>query len=100
MKIRFAVLVLIAAPLAAQNAASTQNMQNPWLQLMTKAAAHARQHGAKTPLLSPVDASVVRMKATPAYAPLVPVSDLQAMGIRVVPWTTNDPEQMRAVIRT
>jgi glycerophosphoryl diester phosphodiesterase len=77
-----------------------QGMQNPWMRLMTKAAAHAKAHGAKTPLLSPVDNSVVRMKATPADSPLVPVSELQAMGVRVVPWTTNDPEQMRAVIRT
>lgn len=75
-------------------------MPNPWLQLMTKAAAHARQHGSPVPLLSPVDHSVVRMQNTPADAPLVPVADLQAMGVRVVPWTTNDPEQMRAVIRT
>jgi glycerophosphoryl diester phosphodiesterase len=94
-----ALAVLTAAPLLGQTSASTQDM-NPWMQLMTKAAAHAKQHGAKTPLLSPVDATVVRMKATPADAPLVPVQELQAKGIRVVPWTTNDPEQMRAIIRT
>ncbi len=67
---------------------------------MTKAAAHAKQHGAKMPLLSPVDQTVVRAKNAPADTPLVPVSDLQAIGIRVVPWTTNDPEGMRAIIRT
>jgi glycerophosphoryl diester phosphodiesterase len=94
-----ALAVLTAAPLTAQTSASTQDM-NPWMQLMTKAAAHAKQHSAKTPLLSPVDATVVRMKSTPADAPLVPVAELQAKGIRVVPWTTNDPEQMRAIIRT
>lgn len=70
------------------------------MQLMSKATAHAREHRALTPLLSPVDHSVVRMKTTPEGAPLVPVADLQAKGIRVVPWTTNDPEAMRAVIRT
>ena len=78
-------------------------MANPWVQLMTKAAAHARQHGAPVPLLSPVDRSVIHIGGTPDQAndaPLVPVAELQAMGIRVVPWTTNDPEQMRAVIRT
>ena len=75
-------------------------MQNPWMQLMTKAAAHAKQHGAKVPLLSPVDQTVVRPKNAPADTPLVPVSDLQAIGIHVVPWTTNDPEGMRAIIRT
>ena len=101
MPFRLAALsVLFATPLLAQSAASTPSMPNPWLQLMTKAAAHARQHGAPVPLLSPVDHSVVRMANTPADAPLVPVAELQAMGIRVVPWTTNDPEQMRAVIRT
>ena len=95
-----ALPLLFATSLPAQTAASTPSMPNPWLQLMTKAAAHARQHGAPVPLLSPVDRSVVRMAATPADAPLVPVAELQAMGVRVVPWTTNDPEQMRAVIRT
>ena len=67
---------------------------------MTRAAAHAAQHGAHAPLLSPVDRSIVRMAGADASAPLVDVSALHAMGIRVVPWTTNDPEQMRAVIRT
>ncbi len=75
-------------------------MTNPYLQLMTKAASHAKEYGAPTPLLSPVDASVIEMKNTPPGAPLVPVAELHAMGIRVVPWTTNDPEQMRAIIRT
>ncbi|WP_244502026.1 glycerophosphodiester phosphodiesterase family protein [Terriglobus roseus] len=98
--------VLLTAPLPGQTGASTPTVTNaavvpnPWTQLMTKAAAHAHAHGAPTPLLSPVDHSVVRMKSTPADAPLVPVADLQAKGIRVVPWTTNDPEAMRAVIRT
>ncbi len=107
-----ATIALMTIPVAsaqtsAQTSASTQSMDvannpatNPWLLLMTRAAAHAKQRGAKTPLLSPVDHSVVRMKTTPADAPLVPVSGLQAKGIRVVPWTTNDPEQMRDLIRT
>ena len=96
----------LSAPLPGQTAASTPvvtnaaDAPNPWLQLMTKAAAHAKAHGAPTPLLSPVDHSVARLKTTPADAPLVPVAALQAKGIRVVPWTTNDPEAMRAVIRT
>lgn len=95
-----ALNLLLTVPLPAQTAPSTYTMPNPWLQLMTKSAAHARQHGAPVPLLSPVDHSVVRTAATPADAPLVPVAELQAIGVRVVPWTTNDPEQMRAVIRT
>jgi glycerophosphoryl diester phosphodiesterase len=100
MKIWIAALTLMATPLLAQTTASTEAMPNPYTQLMTKVAAHTKMYGAKAPLLSPVDSSVVRVKATPADAPLVPVSELQAMGVRVVPWTTNDPEQMRAVIRT
>jgi glycerophosphoryl diester phosphodiesterase len=65
---------------------------NPFLTLMDKAAAHARAHAAKTPVLSPNDASILDGS--------VPVKELQARGIKVVPWTTNDPEKMRAVIRT
>ena len=94
-----ALHLLLAAPLVSQSFASTSSMPNPWLELMTKAVAHARQHGAPMPLLSPVDHSVVRTATTPGDAPLVPVALLQGMGVRVVPWTTNDPEQMRAVIR-
>jgi glycerophosphoryl diester phosphodiesterase len=75
-------------------------MDNPFVALMTKAAAHAKAHGAKVPLLSPNDHTVVQMQGSPAGMPLVPVAQLQSMGIRVVPWTTNDPEAMRAVIRT
>lgn len=67
---------------------------------MTKAVAHAKAHGAKVPLLSPNDHTVVAVPGTPANMPMVPVKQIQAMGVRVVPWTTNDPEQMRAVIRT
>jgi glycerophosphoryl diester phosphodiesterase len=100
MTFRVAALpFLFATPLLAQSV-STPRMQNPWLQVMTKAAAHARQHCSPVPLLSPVDHSVVRTAATPADAPLVPVAELQAMGVRVVPWTTNDPDAMRAIIRT
>ncbi len=91
--------LLFPASFLCQAAPSASSL-NPYVQLMTKAAAHARAHGARVPLLSPVDATVVRTKVTPADAPLVPVRDLQAMGIRVVPWTTNDPETMRTVLRT
>lgn len=85
--------VAMAAVGTAQSA-SDSRMDSPWIALMTKAAAHAKAHGAPVPLLSPVDRSVV------GAAPVVPVAALQAVGVRVVPWTTNDPERMRAVIRT
>ncbi len=66
---------------------------NPYLQLMQSAAAHARaHHDANVPALSPLDATVLDGS--------VPVATLHQLGIRIIPWTTNDPEKMRAVIRT
>ncbi|WP_035346904.1 glycerophosphodiester phosphodiesterase family protein [Edaphobacter aggregans] len=64
---------------------------NPYLQLMEKAGEHAKAHGAVVPVLSPVDATVL--------SGAVPVKELQAKGFKVVPWTTNEPEKMRAQIR-
>ena len=58
---------------------------------MQAAAAHARQHKALTPILSPNDATVL--------SGAVPIPTLQQLGIRVIPWTTNDPETMRDVLR-
>lgn len=64
---------------------------NPYIDLMAKAAAHAVTHGAMKPALSPVDATVLNG--------MVPVAELRRNGFRIVPWTTNDPEEMRAIIR-
>jgi glycerophosphoryl diester phosphodiesterase len=64
---------------------------NPYLQVMEKAWAHAKAHGAGQPVLSPVDATVLNGE--------VPLKELQAKGFKVVPWTTNDPEKMRTQIR-
>lgn len=64
---------------------------NPYTELMTKAWEHAKAHGAGQPVLSPVDATVLNGE--------VPLRDLQAKGFRVVPWTTNEPEKMRRLIR-
>ena len=64
---------------------------NPYLRLMQAAGEHARAHGALVPALSPVDTTVLSGR--------VPVAALQQRGFKVVPWTTNDPEKMRAVIR-
>lgn len=64
---------------------------DPYLQVMEKAWAHAKAHGAPQPVLSPVDATVLSGE--------VPLKDLQARGLKVVPWTTNDPEKMRTQIR-
>ena len=64
---------------------------NPYIQVMEKAWAHAKAHGAQQPVLSPVDATVLSGE--------VPLKNLQARGFKVVPWTTNDPEKMRTQIR-
>jgi glycerophosphoryl diester phosphodiesterase len=68
-----------------------QGVANPYLQLMEKAGEHAKQHGAVTPVLSPVDVTVLKGA--------VPAKELQAKGFKVVPWTTNEPEKMRTQIR-
>jgi glycerophosphoryl diester phosphodiesterase len=65
---------------------------------MEKSAAHARKFGSPVPTLSPVDQSI--LPTTNTQGPLVPVEELHRLGIRVVPWTTNDPERMRALIRS
>ena len=67
--------------------------QNPYVTLMQAAGAHAKEHHAvNRPILSPVASAVLNGT--------VPVKDLQGLGFRVIPWTVNDPEQMRAVIQT
>ncbi len=83
-----AVLLSIAAmPVSAQQPAAS-----PYLILMEQAAAHAREHGAASPpVLSPIDKSVLDGS--------VPVEALHAQGVRIVPWTTNDPARMRELIR-
>jgi glycerophosphoryl diester phosphodiesterase len=68
-----------------------QQTTNPYLTLMTKAAAHAEAHHALKPALSPVDSTVL--------GGLIPIAELQKRGMKVVPWTTNDPEKIRLMIR-
>jgi glycerophosphoryl diester phosphodiesterase len=80
---------LLAGVAMSMNAQNTGT--NVYLQLMEKAGAHAQAHGAGLPALSPVDVTVLNGA--------VPVKELQAKGFRVVPWTTNEPEKMRAQIR-
>jgi glycerophosphoryl diester phosphodiesterase len=76
------------ATLTAQQAP----MQNPFLTLMTAANAHAKVHNAQTPVLSPVDATLIGPN------PTVDVAQLHKAGFRVIPWTTNDPAKMRSLI--
>ena len=70
----------------------SQQDANPYVRLMQQAGEHARKHGALVPILSPVDSTVL--------SGAVPVRQLQGAGYRVIPWTTNDPTKMKAVIAT
>lgn len=66
---------------------------NPFLELMTKARAHAQAHGAKVaPVLSPVDATLL------SNPPSVDVAAMHKAGFKVIPWTTDTPDKMKALI--
>ncbi len=82
------IIIFSAAALLAAQA----SMPNPFTALMTAAKAHAVSHGAVLPALSPVDASLLTTN------PKVDVAALHALGIRIVPWTTNDPARMKQII--
>jgi glycerophosphoryl diester phosphodiesterase len=89
MRLAPLALLLTATALTAQQ---TTMPTNPYLALMTAARAHAEAHGAPTPVLSPVDSTLLGKN------PPVNVAQLHQAGFRVVPWTTNDPATMRALI--
>jgi glycerophosphoryl diester phosphodiesterase len=70
-----------------------QQTTDAYLTLMKRAREHAMSHHAKNmPVLSPGDSSVLGANAT------VHVGSLHAEGFKVIPWTTNDPEKMKALI--
>jgi glycerophosphoryl diester phosphodiesterase len=86
-------LVLALIGFACAEAAMAQQAPDPYLILMKKAAAHAKAHEDKfVPALSPVDSSLLDDN------PQVNVKTLHAAGFKVVPWTTNDPDKMKALI--
>lgn len=77
----------------AQAPSAPPAAQDPFLVLMTRAAAHAKQrHNVFTPALSPAYETLLGPSAP------VDVKALHATGIAVVPWTVNDPEKMRALL--
>jgi glycerophosphoryl diester phosphodiesterase len=86
---RVAALVLVAGTMSS--AQQSSQAVNPYMLLMQRAGAHAEAHHAVKPALSPVDSSVLNGS--------VPVAELRSKGFKVVPWTTNDPEKMRVIIR-
>jgi glycerophosphoryl diester phosphodiesterase len=75
-------------------------LPDPYLELMKKAAQHASASEAPAPVLSPIDFSVIHMGETKEDTTLAPITQLHAMGIRVVPWTTNAPDSMRKIIES
>ena len=87
-------LVLVLTPMLPGQIAppAAPAAGNPALELMQRAWKDAQAHGVVVkPVLSPEDALVLNGS--------VPLPSLEAAGFRVVPWTTNDPEQMRKLIR-
>lgn len=82
---------LLLTTLPAMASAQTAP-QNPYLDLMNAAWAHAQAHGVKVrPVLSPDDAAILSKS--------VNLPELHAAGFRVVPWNPNDAETIRREIR-
>ena len=67
-------------------------MPNPFTTLMSAAKAHAVAHNAALPVLSPFDASLLLTN------PGVDVAEIHALGLKVIPWTINDPARMKLLI--
>ncbi len=90
---RIVVLAVAMMVLIGAKATAAQEATDPYLSLMKKAAAHAKSHRDKyVPALSPDDSLLLGAK------PQINVKTLHAAGFKVVPWTTNDPEKMKALI--
>ncbi len=88
---------------AAQQGGAVTTGANVFVGLMRAARAQGLARGAEEfPVLSPWDATVLgedgKGWTETAGSGLVPVARLQAEGFKVVPWTTNDPAKMRALI--
>jgi glycerophosphoryl diester phosphodiesterase len=85
--------MLISIRAAALTAALLTTMPtDPYLALLTAANTHAKAHNAPTPTLSPNDATLLGPN------PAVNVAELHQAGFKVIPWTTNDPARIRALI--
>ena len=81
------IIIFSAAILGAQ-----VTMPNPFTNLMIAAKSHALAHGAKVPILSPVDSSLLTSNIK------VDMPALHRLDIKVIPWTTNDPARMKEVL--
>jgi glycerophosphoryl diester phosphodiesterase len=84
---------LLAAVALTALMQAQQPQPDRFLGLMTAARAHATAHGVTVaPVLSPLDATLLGPN------PAVNVAALHAAGFRVIPWTTNDPTKMHALL--
>ncbi len=83
--------ILLVAPLFAQTPQPSMPA-NPFTSLMSAAKTHALARHAPVPILSPYDESLLTTQ------PRVDVAALHAMGVSIIPWTTNDPARMRQII--
>src|SRR6266478_3116834 len=89
--------MLISIRAAALTAAFLTTMpplqsQDPYLALLTAANSHAKAQHARTPTLSPNDATLLGPNTA------VNVAELHQAGFKIIPWTTNDPAKIRALI--
>ncbi len=93
-RVALGLLAAVSSTMMAQQASPSEaGRMNPFLGLMMKARTHAMAHGAKVaPVLSPNDATLL------GPTPSVDVAELHKAGFRVIPWTTNDPAKMKALI--
>jgi glycerophosphoryl diester phosphodiesterase len=77
----------------AQVAANGGVVNDPFLIVMQKAAAHARQyHTEHVPAISPAFQTLL------GEQPALPLKTMQDAGFRVVPWTVDDADSMRAML--
>jgi glycerophosphoryl diester phosphodiesterase len=86
-------VLLCATSSIAQIASAPSAAKDPYLTLMTRAAAHAKQHGDRAvPVFSPEKGTLLGPAAS------VNVKAIQAAGVTVVPWTVNDLPTMRQLL--
>jgi glycerophosphoryl diester phosphodiesterase len=87
------VFLLYGLHSLARKACESPMTKDPFLALMTQAAAHAKQHGDRfVPALSPAYETLLGPKAS------VHVKTLQDAGFAVVTWTVDNVETMRALL--
>ena len=93
MTILCAFFLLSGSLCSAQQASASPVAKDPFLTLMTRAAAHAKQHGNRfVPVFSPLKDTLLGPAAT------VNVKAMQAAGLTVVPWTVDDLPTMRQLL--